>query len=156
MKRITEDNRRAETIEHDRRYCQHYEYPRRTGLEAGQCKAGVCFGEQFGVGPGIMLRMCCTKGNERSREEQLAACPKWERRTIEQAEARADSLEASMIRMRLVMPAVAKWRDPHPCKGKAEIVKCPACAGKLHLSQSCYNGHVWGACETEGCVSWIE
>lgn len=31
-----------------------------------------------------------------------------------------------------------------------------ACGGKLHLSQSSYNGHVHGKCETPDCVSWME
>jgi hypothetical protein len=28
--------------------------------------------------------------------------------------------------------------------------------GWLHLSQSAYNGHVHGKCETDDCVSWME
>lgn len=28
--------------------------------------------------------------------------------------------------------------------------------GRLHLSQSSYNGHVHGRCETDDCVRWME
>lgn len=37
-----------------------------------------------------------------------------------------------------------------------EVVECPACKGRLHLSIAAYNGHVHGKCETDGCVAWME
>lgn len=51
----------------------------------------------------------------------------------------------------------AAWRTrPKPAEDRHEIVECPVCKGGLHLSQSSYNGHVHGKCETAGCVSWME
>ena len=166
---------REKTIEHDMMYCQHYDPSGVTmigGKEPhGHCKAGVVYLDQFGradkdsehsyidgryyESAGIFKRLCCTSGNERSESEQLASCPKWIRRTREQGEARADDIDASTERFRKVMPVVAEWRKKPP-KGKQEIIECPVCNGKLHLSQSSYNGHVHGHCETEGCVSWME
>jgi hypothetical protein len=35
-------------------------------------------------------------------------------------------------------------------------IKCPTCGGCLHWSRAPENGHVWGRCETEGCVAWIQ
>ena len=37
-----------------------------------------------------------------------------------------------------------------------DMVECPVCKGKLHLSHAAVNGHVWGKCETAGCVEWME
>ena len=47
------------------------------------------------------------------------------------------------------------WRNREPI-GKAEVIECPVCKGRLHLSQSGYNGHVRGKCETKDCLNWIE
>lgn len=34
-------------------------------------------------------------------------------------------------------------------------IQCPKCSGDLHYSRS-KNGHVWGKCKTEGCLSWMQ
>lgn len=169
-------NDREETIAHTMKYCQHYDASGVTmigGKEPhGYCKAGVVYLDQFGRAPkdvphshiegvgyypsaGIFQRICCNKGGERSEAEQLAACPKWLRKTREQGEARHAEIEAAITRMMVVGPVVAEWRAKPPI-GKAEVIECPACKGRLHLSQAACNGHVHGHCETKGCVSWME
>lgn len=35
------------------------------------------------------------------------------------------------------------------------IIECPKCGGKLHYTRAS-NGHVWGKCETENCLSWMQ
>ena len=137
---------REETIAWDTMYCQHYEA---RGLP-DICKAGVNYKDQFKGG-----KICCYKGGKRTEEEQLASCPKWLRQTREHGEARADAFDAVMKRMTVVGPVVAAWRKKPP-KGKQEVIECPVCKGRLHLSQVAYNGHVHGHCETKGCVSWME
>ena len=37
----------------------------------------------------------------------------------------------------------------------AGIMPCPSCDGQLKYSVAS-NGHVWGACTTEGCTQWME
>lgn len=160
------------------KYCQHYDPSGVTmigGKEPhGHCAAGVVYLDQFGHAPiedadqhkaagldgyypsaGIFQRICCTDGGERSEEEQLALCPKWLRATREQGEAQFREYNESTERMRKVMPVVAVWRKKPP-RGKQEVIECPACKGRLHLSQAAYNGHVHGRCETADCVSWME
>lgn len=34
-------------------------------------------------------------------------------------------------------------------------IACPAC-GKRVIYRIAPNGHVWGACETAGCASWVQ
>ena len=58
-------------------------------------------------------------------------------------------------KMRIVLAAISPWRNSLP-RGKQTVIECPICRGKLHLSQSSYNGHVHGQCETDGCVEWME
>lgn len=159
-------------------YCQHYDAAGVTmigGKEPhGHCKAGVVYLDQFGRAPvedtaqhieaglrgyypsaGIFKRMCCTDGGKRSEEEQRALCPNWLRSTREEGERSFRECAESDARFAKVMPVVARWRKKLP-RGKAEMIECPACKGRLHLSQSSYNGHVHGQCETAGCVSWME
>lgn len=180
-KLLTPTEQRAKHIAHDRQYCQHYDPSGITmigGKEPhGHCKAGVVYLDQFGRAPredtadhvaaglggyyesaGIFTRICCCDGGKRSEEEQRARCPQWERRTLEQATQRADDIEASMARMRIVGAVVGEWRTwtKKNRVAKQEVIECPACKGRLHLSQAAYNGHVWGKCETKGCVSWME
>lgn len=39
--------------------------------------------------------------------------------------------------------------------GNGQIV-CPICKQTLRYSVAGYNGHLWGACETNGCVQWMQ
>lgn len=169
---------REETIAWTMQYCQHYDPAGVTmigGKEPhGHCKAGVVYLDQFGRAPddgnhqvngryypssGIFQRICCTDGNKHTEAEQLARCPKWLRNTREMGEKRADDLTASMARMRMASEVVGKWRTwtKKNRVAKQEAIDCPTkCGGKLHLSQAAYNGHVWGKCTSEGCLSWME
>lgn len=136
-------------------YCQHYEMrgmPKRclAGVEydsVGKCSAVIAGNEKLPE-----ARPCI---NGHLMPDALERCPKWLRKTREQGEKRFHEIEESMRRMRLVGPVVAEWRKRKPI-GKSEVIECPACKGRLHLSQAAYNGHVHGQCETQGCVSWME
>ena len=70
-------------------------------------------------------------------------------------EKRADAFEKAMKQMELAQPVISQWRSKPP-RGKQEVITCPVCAGKLHLSQAAYNGHVRARCETQGCIAFIE
>ncbi len=145
---------REDTIAFEMSYCQHYT-PKTIfgwggGKATGLCGAGVCYAE---VGGDTYKNKPCIDGHK--LPDPTAVCPKWDRRTREQGIERYDLAEASMNRMRLVMPVVAEWRKKPP-RGKSGVIECPACKGKLHLSQASSNGHVHGRCETQGCVSWME
>jgi hypothetical protein len=138
---------REKIIAKQARYCQHYNVQLR-GVKA--CECGVIYDEQFPEKP-----TACWTDLGKTDEEQLARCPKWLRGTREQGEARADEIQRSLDQMALVSPLVIEWRNREPI-GKRETVDCPVCQGRLHLSQSSYNGHVHGKCETKGCVSFME
>lgn len=132
-------------------YCQHYD-PQ--GVKKG-CKAGMDIEKIQCVPTGTkgIKWGPCIGGHKLA--DPLAHCAKWLRRTREQGEKRADNIERSIKIMTLVMPAVDEWRKTPPI-GKAGVIKCPACGGDLHLSQSSYNGHVHARCSTVDCVAWME
>lgn len=149
-----------EVIAWVQQYCKHYDPSGITmigGKEpSGHCKAGVVYREQFGGEEfGLFLRICCNDGGKRNDDEQRRLCPKWERESREEGIRVFEAFQVSDARFAKVMPVVAEWRKRKPI-GKAEVIKCPACGGLLHLAQASTNGHVHGSCETEGCVSWME
>jgi hypothetical protein len=144
--------RRERSIKFTMNYCEHYDPDGLfvlglVGKPSGVCKAAVRYDS---MDP---KERPCIGGHE--KPDPLAVCPKWLRTTREQGEAHADAIEASMQRMMIVGPAVAEWPKKPP-RGKQGVIECPVCKGNLHLSQAASNGHVWGKCETEGCVSWME
>jgi hypothetical protein len=143
------------------------------------CDAGVNYVEQFGSDPGIFLRLPCVRyftvpahgrgtyvkpgeptiQKEHDRHGQaMIPCDKFIAATQEQVDADRLETEHHMDKMRLVIGTVSKWRTwtKKNRVAKEEVIKCPSCGGKLHLSQAAYNGHVWGQCETKDCVSWME
>ena len=41
-------------------------------------------------------------------------------------------------------------------KGGKFTFDCPICKGTITCSVAAYNGHIWGACNTENCTKWME
>lgn len=148
---------RDETIEFDQNYCEHYA-PKPGSIRHDYCALGCGASERMNAGrkAGEPNMTPCIGGHKAS--DVLALCPKWQRRSMERSIARADAIQEALERMEIVMPVVAKWRSwtERNRVSKQEVIECPKCKGRLHLSQSSYNGHVHGHCETEGCVRWME
>ena len=144
--------KRAKRIHNHMMYCQHYD-----GMaiirDDGKCHAGVRYDD---IGGNSKERPCIGGHN---MPNALQLCPKWVRNTLEMGVQRHEEIEGVLGRMRVVGPVVSKWRTwtKKNRVAKQEAIDCPTgCGGKLHLSQAAYNGHVWGKCTTEGCVSWME
>lgn len=147
---------REETIAFEMNYCQHYGRGRGADMI---CKAGVDLKtlKRVPVGTRGITWGPCIEGHTLSNPNEH--CPHWIRRTREMGEKRADAMEKSMALFEKVMPVVAKWRTWTSTNrvSKFEVIDCPTgCGGKLHLSQSSYNGHVHGKCSTPNCVAWVE
>lgn len=143
---------REERIAWEMQYCQHY--TRDKGFDM-KCSAGMDLKKIKTVATGTKGHKWgpCIDGH--TLDKPAEHCPHWVRRTREQAEKRADEIAASIQRMTVAGPIIAEWRKKKPI-GKAEVIECPACKGRLHLSQAASNGHVHGKCETNGCLSWME
>lgn len=155
--------------------CVHF-----TGLRSKTdcCKAGVCYYTAFGSAPGTMLRMPCVQyrclpahgrgtyikpGEDTARSEidrrgqVMIPCNQYLEPTPAQVEQDRIESEAALAKHLAAIQVAGSWRvRPKPARDRAEVVECPVCKGRLHLSQSSHNGHVHGACETVGCVRWME
>ena len=142
-------------IDFDRNYCTHYAPKPGVALNVDYCALGCGASAKMKEArqSGEPNMSPCIGGH--TCKDVLALCPKWERRSLEHAEKRADSILEHLRRMTICGPVVNAWRKKPPF-GKQEVIECPACKGRLHLSQSSYNGHVHGHCETKDCVSWME
>lgn len=147
---------RQDHIDFDRNYCEHYK-PQPGSTQKDYCARGCGASERMlqARDAGEPRMTPCIGGHKATNV--LALCTEWKRRSLEHAQARADAFEAAMERMSIVMPVVSEWRTyPKPDFDRAEVIECPKCKGRLHLSQSAHNGHVHGRCETANCVAWME
>lgn len=124
--------------------CRHF-----TGIQNDRCNAGIEYDTVRGNGP----IPCITLNGKRND-----CRPSYREPTPEEIAADEAEFDSVMARMRKVMPVVQQWRTwtKKNRVAKQEVIACPACGGRLHLSQAAYNGRVWGRCETAGCVEWME
>lgn len=142
------------------------------------CGAGVNYTQAFGPAMGMFLRLPCVRFQELPahgrgtyikageptvlkefdrRGQVMVPCDKFREPTEEEIQRDRADTDASFERTMVALKVAGQWRvRPKPAQNRREIVECPVCKGRLHLSQSAYNGHVHGRCETEGCVSWME
>lgn len=119
------------------------------------CRVGVNYRQLAGGGEfGHILRLPCVEITNR-RGHPVSSCSHRLEPTPEQVAAMEAQDKADIERYRKVMPLVSEWRVT-PRDQRQDVIDCPVCNGKLHLSQSSYNGHVHGLCETDGCVRWME
>lgn len=145
--------------------CIHF-----NGMLNKLCARGVAY-DQFHPGkPCIQTLSKAANGSTYFRPGEVAAstkpfpgaqpkerCPFYEEPTDEQVQADRAEAEVFFKRAEAALRVASDWRvRPKPTEDRRGTVECPVCKGKLHLSQSSYNGHVHGACETPGCVSWME
>lgn len=135
-------------------WCIHYR-----GVSDGKggfntsCEAGVEYetvrGDKF-------ARQPCFLDEKGQSKPGALSCELLRRPTAEEIAAHEEWREGQMKQMMAVMIGIHPWRKKHKGRSHAEVVECPACKGRLHLSITAYNGHVHGRCETDGCASWME
>lgn len=144
---MTEEEQRAASLEQRRRHCVHHDG--RAIINNGLCRAGLnpaVYGQTYKQRP-------CLDGHLRKTVD----CFKWQRPTEEDVAKEYEESRAHLEKVMAGLSAAAKWRvKPKPKEDRQGVVECPVCKGNLHLSQSSYNGHVWGKCETPQCVTWME
>lgn len=138
-------------------WCIHYRAPPSPfGPNANKphvCDAGVDMKNWRGIGHD--KQPCFLDEAAKSKPEALP-CERLRRPTSEEIARHKKWSNARMDTMIVVMTAIQPWRAKHKGKSVGEIIECPACKGRLHLSIAACNGHVHAHCETEGCVSWME
>lgn len=137
-------------------------------LHDKRCAKGICYRSVTTKPdePGSSFRLPCHTPNESHGLKVLAetgpagTCEHFSALTEDEAvEREAETkrwIEESDRRIKLVLPIIAAMKTKYKGRSAKGVKTCPVCGGKLHLSHSGYNGHVWGKCETEGCLAWME
>lgn len=85
-----------------------------------------------------------------------APCSSLRPPTAEEITAHEQWVRGRIELLGIVMLGILPWREAHKGRSAAEVIECPACKGRLHLSIAASNGHVHARCETQGCASWME
>ena len=123
--------------------CKHYKAP----IHNETCEKGVNYVELTGGERArYMRKLPCVKSN---LSKDVVACEKYEEYTDEEL---AEQERESKERWELTMQAIAEIKKSGKQRGQIE---CPKCKGKLGFTVSGYNGHIWGKCEKENCLSWM-
>ncbi len=136
--------RRQESITHTMNYCQNY-LVENVNI---RCKVEVDQKQwKFKDRP-------CIKGHSKYKDP-CSICSQWVRKTLEEGEKSADDWEEFYRKMAIIEPVIAAWKGKEK-SDRQEVIECPSCKGKLHLSQSAYNGHVHAQCETKDCYHRME
>lgn len=130
-------------------WCVHYRSP----LRYDKCTGGVSF-ESF-HGTRFDARPCFLTSRGESKPG-TTFCAGLRRPTADEIAEYAAWIHERYARTVLVKEGIEVWRKANAGRDVAEVVACPACGGRLHLSIARVNGHVHARCETEDCVSWME
>ena len=131
--------------------CIHF-----NGVQNDECKAGINYKEICGgQEKGIFARLPCLNTEYQKPDEQVN-CEKYSEPTDQEIIDYGNWHNEHMDKMRKVMVGIKPWRDAHQNESFQEVVECPVCKGRLHLSISSYNSHVHGNCASDDCVSWME
>lgn len=128
-------------------WCIHYAY-RRKGPQI--CEAGIDH-DQFR--PAHKPCFMDAKGRPKPDSDP---CENLRPPTSEEIAAHEVWLSDRIEKLGQAMTTIRPWRLKNKGRNHAEVVECPWCKGRLHLSIVAYNNHVHGQCETKDCLSWME
>lgn len=113
------------------------------GITNDKCDAEITYPREWKDNP-------CHKSHEN------IPCEKRRFPTQEEVEIFVKELELQFENMKKAFVIVGKIKNEHKSHNWEGVEVCPVCNGKLHMSHSAFNGHVWGKCETEKCLAWME
>jgi hypothetical protein len=117
-----------------RKRCKHF-----TGVMNDKCAAGVNYS-------GL------TKDNGHlpcfEKHESNIICSSLEWPTEAELRERDNDIDLTMEAIKTIR------KNNQHCNQSGHII-CPKCGKKLNYRISPINGHIWGACSTDGCLSWM-
>lgn len=147
--------------------CKHF-----NGIQNSLCNRGVSYEVNWPNGPKPCIRLLhkSARGGTFLQAGEVPAsstpfpgadkakpCPFYEEPTDEDVQAARKETERHWQKALAALKVAEEWRvKPIPSADRSEVVECPVCKGRLHLSQFAFNGHVHGKCETDDCVAWME
>lgn len=135
--------------------CIHF-----NGIQHSHCRAGVCYNEldrdcRVPYRAGLPCLPLQPDRLAALGDTPRATCQHHLLPTPEQVAEHDRVITAAIERHALVLKAVASIRENQKGKHWTGVIDCPVCHCRLSLEHHT-NGHLWGKCETEGCVSFIE
>ena len=65
-----------------------------------------------------------------------------------------EKMAEGVLRAAHALVAIDPYRKTH--RGKAHVIECPNCKGRLQFVIAASNGHCTAACETPDCVAFME
>lgn len=132
-------------------FCKHY----RAMSEHETCRAGVRYDTFQGLP--FDKRPCFAEHGEAARPGcDLVQLPTAED-LAERKRLRDERLgKIGKARAAIVAHLGGPWKRGMPAV--SGTIDCPACGGQwsLRFSRAGYNGHIHAACQTDGCVQWME
>lgn len=140
------------------RRCVHF-----TGLMQTKCEAG-CVYELFDLGAKVPYRrnLPCFKLDADEERElrdagiEQAKCDRAQFPTEKELDEHDRVADERAAKIKTVATALVPIRKEHAGKNWSGTIECPACKGVLHVYHVGFNGHMHVACETDGCVQWME
>lgn len=139
-------------------WCIHYRGitgPR--GEIVTSCEAGVEYATfRNAEGKRLAAQQPCFLDDHGRSKPGALHCEHLRRPTPEEIAAHEQWLAGRIEKLGKAMLGIASWRAKHKGRSHSEVVECPVCQGRLHLSIAASNGHVHGRCGTAGCVAWVE
>jgi hypothetical protein len=134
-----------------RNACRHY----RGTFNNNSCHDGVNYVDLAGEGPGIIGRLPCFDDHITS-----VVCVKRVFPTQEEVD---EFQEVAKQHAKIMAVAVRLCRESAVSRGfkvggdsLSGRVVCPKCNQMLNYNVAGSNGHLWGHCETPGCLSWMQ
>lgn len=116
------------------------------------CRVGVDIRAHVGDSQGWGTRLPCRYWEGGCP----VSCDQFEPIGIESIRADDEATSIAIGKTLAALAVVPDIKRDHKGENWKGVVECPVCEGRLHVSHAAYNGHVWGKCETKGCVSWME
>lgn len=141
-------------------FCKHYN----GSWHNKTCDAGVCYADvtPHPELPGSAIRQPCHRDYDKHALETFdlygppGICDKYKEPTAEERAEEEKAFEASLIRLQRSIPLINRIKQEHKGEDWVGYEVCPVCECAIWMSHAAMNGHVWGKCETEGCLNWME
>lgn len=151
---MSREESKRQRFERELLTCKHFNGVYAPGMKPHPCKAGVDYRAHVGGDDfGWVARLPCTPRWADENPAVVVSCALREFPTRAEVEAEEREVEASIA---ITTAAIKLCREHAGGKrGIAGEVTCPKCRGRLHYTVAASNGHLWGRCETAGCLVWM-
>ena len=130
--------------------CRHFKSP----IHNEACGVGINYRTLAGEPrAGYLARIPCA-GSSPIRQGNIT-CDKMAVFSKEELEQQEKDMKR---KTQAIMKAISEIKKFNKAEGGGSArgkIPCPACGNHLSFSIAKLNGHIWGKCDTEGCLNWM-